>query len=597
MVPGCASNAYTLDASPRYSLARHLAARGRDAWIVESRGVGFSRPWARRRDWTDAETGAPRQHAPAWGDFDFDTYAREDLPAAAAYVSAVTGSEALDAVGHSMGGMLLAAMAASGPEITRDGEEKNKARGEEEEEDEVPAETQAEAVEREEAPDAAVRSAAASEGGVVSPSAPLPSAPWRLARTAMVASCLECSDRSEGDGRGHTSAYAKLAGLAGVVPAYLYGGDRTNVQLPLGPLSVGQAAAIEAVKGAPAKEERTTRSAAEEKHTAAAGNTNQSEKKSNQSSDEEDEEKNEKPSSPSSPSEPSKPSSSSSSDADRFWETSAVSLSTCYPGATDPEVVRALLYKGFGNVPLRLVLQMATLFAPGGMATREEAARRRELAVEEAARRRARWLTFRGWGDDDDGDGDGKTRAEPSGVATVADVVDSTMANRTSNDGSASSDDGSFSSDRGRRSALYLERVAAAGPRMKLFAADCDPIFPPEHVRATAEAVGAEFQLFGDGPRSRKHRREEEEEVSANEPEDRDAALREMLADGGEHYSHYDLLVGRNAPAKVFPAISAFLEGEEEDAAEDAEEGEASEPSAMRRLLVGTLRTLFAWEP
>ena len=75
------------------------------------------------------------------------------------------------------------------------------------------------------------------------------------------------------------------------------------------------------------------------------------------------------------------------------------------------------------------------------------------------------------------------------------------------------------------------------------------------------------------------------------------AALREMLADGGEHYSHYDLLVGRNAPAKVFPAISAFLEGEEEDAAEDAEEGEASEPSAMRRLLVGTLRTLFAWEP
>jgi hypothetical protein len=485
-------------------------------------------------------------------------------------------------------------MAASGPEITRDGEEK-KARGEEEEEDEVPTETQAEAVEREEAPDAAVRSAAASEGGGVSSSekkivAPLPSAPWRLARTAMVASCLECSDRSEGDGRGHTSAYAKLAGLAGVVPAYLYGGDRTNVQLPLGPLSVGQAAAIEAVKGAPAKEERR-RSAAEEKRTAAAGNANE-EKKSNQSDeeDEEDEEENEKPSVPSEPSEPSKPpsSSSSSSDADRFWETSAVSLSTCYPGATDPEVVRALLYKGFGNVPLRLVLQMATLFAPGGMATREEAARRRERAVDEAARRRARWLTFRGWGDDDG------TRAEPSGVATVADVVDSTMANRTSNDGSASSDDGSFSSD-GRRSALYLERVAAAGPRMKLFAADCDPIFPPEHVRATAEAVGAEFQLFGDGPRSRKHRREEEE--SANEPEDRDAALREMLADGGEHYSHYDLLVGRNAPAKVFPAISAFLEGEEEDAAEEAEEGEASEPSAMRRLLVGTLRTLFAWEP
>ena len=231
------------------------------------------------------------------------------------------------------------------------------------------------------------------------------------------------------------------------------------------------------------------------------------------------------------------------------------------PRRDGPEVVRALLYKGFGNVPLRLVLQMATLFAPGGMATREEAARRRERAVEEAARRRARWLTFRGWGDDDDGDGDGKTRAaEPSGVATVADVVDSTMANRTSNDGSASSDDGSFSSDRGRRSALYLERVAAAGPRMKLFAADCDPIFPPEHVRATAEAVGAEFQLFGDGPRSRKNRPREEEEVSANEPEDRDAALREMLAEAANTTATTICSWGET-PAKVFPAIKRSSRG------------------------------------
>ena len=319
----------------------------------------------------------------------------------------------------------------------------------------------------------------------------------------MVASCLECSDRSEGDGRGHTSAYAKLAGLAGVVPAYLYGGDRTNVQLPLGPLSVGQAAAIEAVKGAPAKEERTTRRAAEEKQTAAAGNANE-EKKSNQSSDEEEEEKNEKPSEPSEPSKPSS-SSSSSSDADRFWETSAVSLSTCYPGATDPEVVRALLYKGFGNVPLRLVLQMATLFAPGGMATREEAARRRERAVEEAARRRARWLTFRGWGDDDDGDGDGK-RARGG-----AQRRRHRRRRRRLDDGEPNVERRFgvvrrwFFLVRQRSSVRVVPGArAAAGPRMKLFAADCDPIFPPEHVRATAEAVGAEFQLFGDGPRSRK---------------------------------------------------------------------------------------------
>ena len=49
-----------------------------------------------------------------------------------------------------------------------------------------------------------------------------------------------------------------------------------------------------------------------------------------------------------------------------------MSPSTCYPGATEPALVRRL-YNGFGNVPLRLVLQMATLFAPGGLATREEA--------------------------------------------------------------------------------------------------------------------------------------------------------------------------------------------------------------------------------
>ena len=45
MVPGCASNAYTFDVAEGYSLARHLANRGHDTWIVESRGVGFSRPW------------------------------------------------------------------------------------------------------------------------------------------------------------------------------------------------------------------------------------------------------------------------------------------------------------------------------------------------------------------------------------------------------------------------------------------------------------------------------------------------------------------------------------------------------------------------
>ena len=43
MVPGCASNAYTFDTAPGYSLARHLAEQGHDTWIVECRGVGPAR--------------------------------------------------------------------------------------------------------------------------------------------------------------------------------------------------------------------------------------------------------------------------------------------------------------------------------------------------------------------------------------------------------------------------------------------------------------------------------------------------------------------------------------------------------------------------
>ena len=40
---------------------------------------------------------------------------------------------------------------------------------------------------------------------------------------------------------------------------------------------------------------------------------------------------------------------------------------------------------------------------------------------------------------------------------------------------------------------------------------------------------------------------------------DGDAALRAMLIDGGEHFSHYDLLCGRRAPELVFPEVAKFL--------------------------------------
>jgi hypothetical protein len=32
------------------------------------------------------------------------------------------------------------------------------------------------------------------------------------------------------------------------------------------------------------------------------------------------------------------------------------------------------------------------------------------------------------------------------------------------------------------------------------------------------------------------------------------------MTDGGDHYSHYDLLCGVNAPRRVFPVVSEFLE-------------------------------------
>ena len=51
----------------------------------------------------DERAQAARAHV---RDFDYDTYLREDLPAACGYVAAVTGEERLGAVGHSMGGML-----------------------------------------------------------------------------------------------------------------------------------------------------------------------------------------------------------------------------------------------------------------------------------------------------------------------------------------------------------------------------------------------------------------------------------------------------------------------------------------------------------
>ena len=508
LVPGCASNAYTFDVAPSASLARALAGEGHDVFIVECRGVGFSRPWRSPSEWADKETNTPRQHAPTFGDFDYDTYLREDLPAACGYVAAVTGEKKLGAVGHSMGGMLVMNLASGAVRDARTNAPPFGLRAAARD----AASSRSERLSRGETDNGG-------EEGAGDSATRVPWSPWEIARAVTVASCLECSDVSDG-GDGHSSTYARYAAVAGIVPDYLYGGAAIP-QLPLGPLSVGQGMAIEAIKGTPS-ERRLSRSGQ-------SGGAS-----TDETLNEED------------------------TDTETFWERNAVSLSTCYPGATEPALVRRLLYKGFGNVPLRLVLQMATLFAPGGLATREEALARRDRAVRAAEARREEnvknsgFRRFKGWGDDASIETD-------SGDATVEDVVRSSMTGLDP----ADADENEEASH-----ALYLDALRARRPKLLMLAADCDPVIPPTQVAATARAGGAQYMCFGDGP---KRAADAADAADAAAPEvkrsdekkrrrvDGDAALRAMLTDGGEHFSHYDLLCGRRAPELVFPEVAKFL--------------------------------------
>jgi predicted alpha/beta hydrolase len=86
---GC--NRHFLDYDETYSLARHLARQGFDAWVLELRGRGLSHPTracVRPGAWT------------------FDDLAQVDVPAAIAYV-AEAADRRVAWVGHSMGGMVL----------------------------------------------------------------------------------------------------------------------------------------------------------------------------------------------------------------------------------------------------------------------------------------------------------------------------------------------------------------------------------------------------------------------------------------------------------------------------------------------------------
>lgn len=100
LVHGIASNHRFWDLDAEHSLARWLAARGFDPWLLDLRGHGNARL---------AIDGAPQ--VTGWT---VDDYARFDVPAAVGFVQAVTGSQRVAYVGHSMGGMVGSIYAATG---------------------------------------------------------------------------------------------------------------------------------------------------------------------------------------------------------------------------------------------------------------------------------------------------------------------------------------------------------------------------------------------------------------------------------------------------------------------------------------------------
>jgi pimeloyl-ACP methyl ester carboxylesterase len=96
LIHGIATNRLALDLADDLSLARALAAKGHDTWLVELRGRGLST--------------RPRLFSRFDYDWCFDEYVEQDLPAALAAVRRATGADAVHLVGHSLGGMIVYAL-------------------------------------------------------------------------------------------------------------------------------------------------------------------------------------------------------------------------------------------------------------------------------------------------------------------------------------------------------------------------------------------------------------------------------------------------------------------------------------------------------
>jgi pimeloyl-ACP methyl ester carboxylesterase len=99
VVHGISANARTWSLTPERSLPRYLAARGWDVWSVDLRGVG--------------ESDSPRIWNRHSFDYNFDTYVNQDVPAILREVGRQTGARQFHWVGHSMGGMIAYAYAAT----------------------------------------------------------------------------------------------------------------------------------------------------------------------------------------------------------------------------------------------------------------------------------------------------------------------------------------------------------------------------------------------------------------------------------------------------------------------------------------------------
>ncbi|WP_039948269.1 alpha/beta fold hydrolase [Leptospira fainei] len=91
VVHGIATNKYVIDLDKRHSLPYFLKLRGYEVFSISLRGAGSS--------YHESRSG--------YEDFTFDDMAKYDVPAVIAKVIALTGSQRVSWIGHSMGAMIL----------------------------------------------------------------------------------------------------------------------------------------------------------------------------------------------------------------------------------------------------------------------------------------------------------------------------------------------------------------------------------------------------------------------------------------------------------------------------------------------------------